>query len=97
VLGREQLYDLVQDQGETVNLAGDPRCSGVIVRMRQRLRAMEARLSPRPLGNGRAITTAVEWSRQTLAQWSKLMPADSVAHGSIEGGSNDYHFSHGTM
>ncbi|MBN9307497.1 MULTISPECIES: sulfatase-like hydrolase/transferase [unclassified Devosia] len=77
VQGREQLYDLLQDPGETVNLAYDPQHSGIVVRMRQRLRETEARMSQRPLGDPGAIATAAEWSRQTLEQWRALVPRDA--------------------
>ena len=77
VQGREQLYDLLEDPGETVNLAYQPQLSGVIMLMRERLRDIESRMNQRPLSNAGAIATAEEWSRQTRQQWEALQPEDS--------------------
>jgi N-sulfoglucosamine sulfohydrolase len=36
-IAADQLYDLVQDPNELVNLAGDPRCAEVLADLRARL------------------------------------------------------------
>ncbi len=76
--GLEELYDLIADPGETVNLAYDRGHTAVIERFRVRADQVEADRRSRPLTDPRAVETARRWGDALLAYWQKHPELDAM-------------------
>jgi arylsulfatase A-like enzyme len=69
--GREQLFDLRDDPGETRDLAGRADHAPVLEQMRARLLNIEKRLDQRPLTGAEPRVTAQTWSERVHTYWSQ--------------------------
>lgn len=69
--GREQLFDLVADPGETKNLADLDGYTAVLERMQQRLSEFESQLDQRELQSESAREIARNWAARVLDLWQK--------------------------
>lgn len=71
-LGREELYDLETDPGETSNLAYDPAMQNTLASFREQLLAHEATLQRRPLNNPQAEQTMRSWTERISEHQNKI-------------------------
>ena len=68
-VGREQLFDLVDDPWETRNLAGGPQYAGPLSDCREKLFRLEARLNRRPLREGLPRDVVRAWGGPLRERW----------------------------
>ncbi len=68
-VGKEQLFDLVNDPMETENLSQNSVYSDVLDDCRERLLLMESGLKRRPLDGGKSKETVLDWLAPLNARW----------------------------